>query len=79
MFDPKAFSLAQIRCEEMRHQAEFERSLGLPQRQTVLHKRLLAAAGRHMIHWGSALESRYGEARQRAVWSPSRNRMERAL
>jgi hypothetical protein len=85
MFDPKAFSLAQIRAEEMRRNVDFERSIDWYSGQPPFHKRMLAGVGRRMIAWGAALENRYGEVKQhsavaqQANWQCNGNRMERAL
>lgn len=85
MFDPKAFSMAQMRCEEMRRKADFEHSIGWYDAPTPWHKHMLATIGRRMIAWGAALENRYGEVKQqtgvsyRPSWRRTGNRMERAL
>ncbi|MCB0115136.1 MAG: hypothetical protein R2873_15165 [Caldilineaceae bacterium] len=79
MLDPRAISLAQIRSEEMRHKADFERSVALYPVRPSLHRRVLSGVGRSLITLGAALENRYGEVKQHAAWRHSNNRMERAL
>lgn len=81
MIGPHLHTLAQARYEEMRresaqaHRQEEALALGWPTQPRSNH---LARLGRTLIHWGVALEQRYGSP-QSAVWSAEGSKLGRAL
>ncbi len=64
MLDPKAFAIAQIHYEEMRH-PNWSRRIGMPQ-ATPLSLRLRVGMGKLLVAWGTALQR---PAEMRAGWT----------
>lgn len=80
MFDPHFLTIAQIRYEEMKRHAEYERIIRLYDEQPSLRVRLLASAGRLLVKWGTSLQKRYDKNLQRQpVWVNVNHRPGRVL